>query len=51
VAGVAGFACAKLRPFKAKLVKATTKIAIMFSTLSPHAALSKEIIGAMPEPS
>src|SRR2546427_10244764 len=35
VAGVAGFACAKPRALKLNVVKATTKILIMFFTVSP----------------
>jgi hypothetical protein len=35
VAGVAGLACAKLTLLKAKLVKATIKILIVFFTVSP----------------
>jgi len=35
VAGVAGFACAKPRALKLKVVKAITKILIMFFTVSP----------------
>ena len=36
---VAGFSCAKLRPLKAKPVKAITKILIMFFTVSPPSSL------------
>jgi hypothetical protein len=34
-AGVVGFACAKLTPLEAKLVKAISKNFIMFFTASP----------------
>src|SRR6266542_1846143 len=39
VAGVAGFACAKPRALKLNVVKATTKILIMFFTVSPPSFL------------
>src|SRR6266508_4037790 len=38
-AGVAGFACAKPRALKLNVVKATTKILIMFFTVSPPSFL------------
>jgi len=44
VAGVAGLSCAKLRPLKAKLVKAITKTLIMFFTVSPPSSLVRRDI-------
>jgi cytochrome c-type biogenesis protein CcmE len=50
VAGVAGFACAKLRPLKVKLAEAITKTLMMFFTASPPSLLLDEIFSKMLEP-